>query len=39
MQVKSELARRENDLEILGDAIHTEKVKMQRLKKILGQYS
>lgn len=38
-QIKEEVAHRDEDLEYLRDAVHTEKVKLSKLEKLLIQYS
>jgi hypothetical protein len=38
-QIKAEVAQREEELEYLRDAVHTEKVKLAKLEKLLLQYS
>ena len=38
-QIKAQVAQREEDLELLRDAVHAGKVKLTKLDKLLGQYS
>ena len=38
-QVKSDVLRKDDELDCLRDAVQTEKVKMDRLKKLLTKYS
>jgi hypothetical protein len=37
-QIKSDILRKDDDLDCLRDAVQTEKVKMDRLKKLLAKY-
>jgi hypothetical protein len=38
VQIKSDVLRKDDELDCLRDAVHTEKVKMDRLRKLLAKY-